>query len=594
MGTGGLCVVQEGRLFVGVGWASGQGPRADNQDFAGAWLGSETERARHGMVAALADGVSGGAAGRVAAELAVRALIEGYYAQPDTIGVASAVERVMAPYNRWLAAMGRGAGMAHSATTFTGLVIKGRRAHVLHVGDSRAWHLRGERLAQLTSDHTHSHPDRRHILLRALGLEDQLRLDHHELELVEHDRLLLTSDGVHGVLAPRRLADLMGARQSAQADADSIVAAALRAGGQDNATALVIDVVTLPRPDHDAIAGDLARLPILPPPAEGESVDGFRLDAMLADGRYTRLFRARDMLGGQQVVVKFPKLALLSQQGARAAFAREMLVGSRVASPFVGAAWPVAAERQTRLYGVQPYYEGVTLEQRLARPVALAEALSIAIALTRAVVALHRLRIIHRDIKPDNVILTGDGGLRLIDLGVARLPRVEDFTGDEIPGSPAYMAPEMFEGHAGDEATDQFALGVCLWRLFLGAWPYGEVEAFSRPRFRRPEPPGRLRPDLPAWLEAVLLRSVAVEPGERFDDAIDLLRALEGGAAVVRRPRRALPLIERDPVRFWQAVCALLLAALVVSWLGGRIRHGGFPGENRVEQVEPAAPLPKH
>jgi serine/threonine protein phosphatase PrpC len=122
--------------------------------------------------------------------------------------------------------------MAHTATTFTGLVMRGRRAHVLHVGDSRAWHLRGDRLAQITVDHTHSHPDRRHILLRALGLEDHLRMDHHELAVTEHDRLLLTSDGVHGVLSTRRLAGLLGARRSAQGDAEAIVEAALAAGGR--------------------------------------------------------------------------------------------------------------------------------------------------------------------------------------------------------------------------------------------------------------------------------------------------------------------------------------------------------------------------
>jgi serine/threonine protein phosphatase PrpC len=558
-------VVQDGRLLVSVGWASAQGPRADNQDFAGAWLGSETERARHGMVAALADGVSGGKGGRVAAELAVRTLIEGYYAQPDTIGVAAAVERVMAPYNRWLAAMGRGEGMVHAATTFTALVLRGRKGHVLHAGDSRAWHLRGERLVQVTADHTHSHPDRRHILLRALGLEDQLRLDYHELGLAEHDRLLLTSDGVHGVLGAGRLRDLLGVRRSAQGDAEVIVEAALGAGGQDNATVLVIDIVSLPALDHDTLAGDLAALPILPPPVEGESVDGFALERMLSDGRYTRLFAARDTVSGQDVVVKFPKLALLSETGARSAFTREMLVGSRVDSPFVGAAWPLAAERQTRLYGVQPYYPGPTLEQRLAHPVSLKEALRIAIMLTRGVAALHRLRIIHRDIKPDNVILTDEGGLRLIDLGVARLPRVEDFAGNEIPGSPAYMAPEMFDGHAGDEATDQFALGICLWRLFTGLWPYGEVEAFSRPRFRRPEALGKARPDLPAWLETVLMRCTAIAPEERYGDVIDLLRALEGGAAVARRPLRKPPLIERHPLRVWQALCLILLVALVVS-----------------------------
>lgn len=574
-GTGeGRIVAQAGRLWISVGWASMTGPRADNQDFAGAWLGNERERACHGVIAALADGVSGGKAGRVAAELAVRTLIEGYYAQPDTIGVASAVERVMAPYNRWLAAMGRGEGMAHTATTFTGLVVRGRRAHILHVGDSRAWHLRGERLAQITVDHTHSHPDRRHILLRALGLEDHLRMDHHELAVAEHDRMLLTSDGVHGVLAPRRLAGLLGARRSAQADAEAIVEAALAAGGQDNATALVIDVVSLPGIDHDAIAGDLAALPILPAPVEGESVDGFLLETLLADGRYTRLFRAQDTLGGQDVVVKFPKQALLSEHGARAAFTREMLVGSRVASPFVGAVWPVAAGRQSRLYGVQPYYAGETLEQRLERGMSLREGLRIAIAMTRGAAALHRLSIIHRDIKPDNVMLTADGGVRLIDLGVARLPRVEEFAASEIPGSPSYMAPEMFDGEAGSEATDQFALGVCLWRMFTGIWPYGEVEVFSRPRFRRPDAPGKARPDLPAWLEAVLMRCIAIDPAERFGDVVDLLRELEGGAAVNRRPLRPVPLIERYPLRFWQGLCALLLVALIVSLVRGHVCLG--------------------
>jgi serine/threonine protein kinase len=127
----------------------------------------------------------------------------------------------------------------------------------------------------------------------------------------------------------------------------------------------------------------------------------------------------------------------------------------------------------------------------------LREGLRIAIAMTRGVAALHRLSIIHRDIKPDNVMLTADGGVRLIDLGVARLPRVEEFAADEIPGSPSYMAPEMFDGEAGNEGTDQFALGVCLWRIFTQLWPYGQVEVFSRPRFRRPDPPARRGPICP-------------------------------------------------------------------------------------------------
>lgn len=549
------------------GTSSEQGVRPENQDFAGVYAATETERAGHGMIAALADGVSGAKGGRMAAELAVRSLIDGLYDQPDTIGVAAAVQRVMAPYNRWLAAMGRTEAMAHAATTFTALVLKGRKGHVCHVGDSRAWLFRDGRLQLLTQDHTRSHPDQRHILIRALGIEEALRLDHYELPLVEHDRLLLTSDGVHGSLSRRRLEKLLGARNSAQADAQAITMAALDAGSQDNVSAVVLDIVALPAVDHDSIAGDIGRLPIYDPPQAGDSVDGFRLDQLLSDGRYTRLFRATDTVNGQDVAIKFPKPALLSESGARLAFTREMLIGSRVASPFVGSAIAIPVERQSRLYGVQPFYDGQTLEQRLARPVSLAQGLGIAIQLTRAVAALHRLDIIHRDIKPENVMLPTGGGLKLVDLGVARLPRVDEFAGDEIPGTPSYLAPEMFGGERGSEATDQFALGVTLWRLFARTYPYGESEAFSRPRFRRLEPPSKARGELPGWLDAALMRCVAVDPAERFGDVVELLRRLEGGAAVARVALRPVPLVERHPVRFWQIVAALLAAALIGSHL---------------------------
>jgi len=555
----------EGRLQVAMGYVSAQGRREDNQDFVGLYEATETERARHGMIAALADGVGGAKGGRIAAELAVRALIEGLYDQPDTIGPAAAAQRVMAPFNSWLHAMGRTESMAHAATTFTALVIRGRRAHVLHVGDSRAWHYRDGRLTLLTQDHAHSHPDRRHILYRALGIEERLRLDHREIALAEHDRLLLTSDGVHGSLSLRRIEKLLGARNSAQADADALVEAALAAGSQDNASAVLLDIVALPAVDHDSLAGDLERLPIPGPPGAGESIDGFRLDEQIADGRYTRLFRATDSRTGQIVAIKFPKPALLSEGGARLAFMREMLVGSRVSSPFVAGVIMVPPDRQTRLYGVQPFYDGETIEARLARPVSLRQGLDIAIRLTRAVIALHRLDIIHRDIKPDNVILCADGGLKLIDLGVARLPRLDDFEANEIPGTPSYLSPEMFSGNPGDEATDQFALGVTLWRLFLRSYPYGEIEAFSRPRFRTPQPPGKTRPDLPAWLESVLMRVVAIDPADRFGDLVELLRALEGGAAVPRVVPGFVPLIERDPARFWQIVSVLLGIALLIS-----------------------------
>ncbi|MDE2412726.1 MAG: serine/threonine-protein phosphatase, partial [Sphingomonadales bacterium] len=259
----------DGELVVAAGFASLTGPRADNQDFGGVHLGTALERARHGIVAALADGVSGGKAGRVAAELAVRALVEGFYAMPDTLGAARAMQASLAAYNRWLYAQGRGDGMQNSATTLTALALRGRRAHLVHVGDSRAWRFSAGRLTCLTTDHVRPEPDLRHVLIRALGIEPELRLDHGDVELAEHDRLLLTSDGVHGALSPVKIAAILGENASAEATAQRLAEAAIEAGSRDNATALVLDMVRLPAPDHDGILAGLSDLPFVDPPRPG-------------------------------------------------------------------------------------------------------------------------------------------------------------------------------------------------------------------------------------------------------------------------------------------------------------------------------------
>lgn len=559
---------ETGELVVAAGFASQTGPRADNQDFGGVYLGTAGERARHGIVAAVADGVSGGKDGRVAAELAVRALIEGFYAMPETIGSARALHRPLDAYNRWLHAQARGEAMAASATTFTAFAVRGRQAHVAHVGDSRAWRFADDRLTLLTTDHVRPEPDLRHVLIRAIGLEADLRLDHTSIELAEHDRLLLTSDGVHGVLSAKIIAAILREGASAEASAERLVEAALNAGGRDNATALVLDVVRLPTPDHDGILAGLSALPFVEAPKPGESIDGFHVERVLSQGRHAVLLVAIDGEDGARVVLKFPRREILSERALRLAFAREILLGLRVSSPFVLGAHPVRRDRQSAIYGVQPLLEGETMEVRLerGRP-PLQAARQAAVQLTRAVAALHRIGVVHRDIKPENVMLLADGGLKLIDLGVARLPQVEDFHADEIPGTPGFMAPEQFEGNPGDDLTDQFALGVTLYRWFTGAWPYGEQEAFQRPRFGAPTPPSRHRPEIPSWLDEAILTALQPRREARFGDVIELLRELESGAALDRRKLRARPLIERNPLMFWQGLSALLGAGLLASLL---------------------------
>ncbi|WP_372695718.1 bifunctional protein-serine/threonine kinase/phosphatase [Immundisolibacter sp.] len=555
------------RLSVGVGVASAAGRRPRNEDFAAADRPAGA-RAGHEFAAALADGVGGGPGGRLAAEVTVRAFLDGYFGLPLTLGAERAAARSLQAINRWLHVQSRQCeSLRGMATTFSAVLLRGREGYVLHAGDSRVYRLREAQLQRLTEDHVHPHPDLRHVLRRAVALEDSVRADVSRHALRVHDRFLLCTDGVHGSLGDARIRAALMARQDPQTTAQQVIDAALDAGSRDNVTALVVDILSLPPLDQTGLEAALQALPLLPLPRVDDEVDGFRLLEQIADGRYSRLFRAQDQVEPRQVVLKFPHPRVAGEALYRQAFLREAAVAAQVRSPYVAEVLELAPGRQTRLYSVMPFYRGQTLEQRLRRgPLNLVDGIAVASRLGRAIDALHRRRIVHRDIKPDNVLLLPDGELRLLDLGVARLPGVQVSPDEDIPGTPTYLAPEMFEGNAGDEATDVYALGVTLYRLFTGHFPYGETEAFARPRFGRRQPLAHYRPDLPAWLDAVLARATAVQTTERYAHVADLVADLEhglsGGAGSAAVPRQ--PLYSRNPLRFWQGVSLVLLIVLLV------------------------------
>ena len=551
-----------------IGFASEKGKRPDNQDYAAARIGRPRLDSRRATVAAVADGVGGTKGGREAAELTVRGFFDGFFNLPASLGVRQASARALDSINSWIVGQSRvSPALEGMATTFTALVLDGRAGHCLHVGDSRAYRLREGALEQLTEDHVMGRGDFAHVLRRAVGLEDSVRLDHSTFPLRQHERYLLCSDGVHGALRESELKRILAARAAPDQTAQELVEAALDAGSADNCTAVVVDILDTPPAPEDEIADHFEHLPLLAPPEVGALLDDFRIDSLLADGRYARLMRAEDLRSGAQVVMKFPQAKVAEDSVFRRAFINEAFVAGRVRSPWIGETIEQPPERQTRLYSVMPFYDGETLESRLLRdpPIGQSEGALLATRIARAIAVLHRAGIIHRDIKPDNIMLLKDGGLKLLDLGVARLPQLEDFPPENIPGTPSYMAPELFVGAGGDEMSDLFALGVTLYRCFTRAYPYGEIEPFSKPRFGAPVSLAAKRPDLPAWLEAAVAKAIAVEPAKRYGDVLEFAFEIENGARL-NRPLAPKPsLYQKNPLLFWQALCALLAVLLLVA-----------------------------
>jgi serine/threonine protein phosphatase PrpC len=566
-----MATVETG-VRASVGFASKTGRRKDNEDFAGTLFGAELPDPRQEVIAAIADGIGGAKGGRIAAETAVRGFLDGFCDLPETMEVQRAGSKIIGALNGWINTMGRqDPNVAGMGCTLTALVLRGRIAHLLHVGDTRAYRLSGDRLTCLTTDHVRQDgTGRSNTLNRALGVEAEVRLDYASQPIALHDRFLLCSDGVHGFLPDQSIADILRERSAPEDTAGALVATALRSGSTDNCTALVLDVVALPTTGSADISAAILQLPIIPVPVRGETIDGYVLTALISDGRYTRLFGAQDEIEGGIVALKFPKPEIAGVDAYRAAFVREAWVGARVHNPWVGRVIELPPGRQTCLYTVMPLYQGELLETRLSRSPALGleEGRNIAVKLARAVAALHRAGIIHRDIKPDNVILEAGGSLKLIDLGVVRVPGLEEFSPENIPGTQAYMAPEMFEGEAGNEATDIYALGVTMFRAFTGQYPYGNLDATSPPRRDRPRDFSALRPDLPAWVQAALSRAIVVDPAKRYHDMTEFAFEMEAGPARAPTPiRRPRTLYERAPLQVWQGVAALLALALLVSLL---------------------------
>ncbi len=538
------------RLRLEFGLVSAQGRRSSNQDYIAFCPGPKG--GARGSVAVVADGLGGHKGGREAAETTVRAFIDGYFGAAAHLSPEQAARRSLEAVNGWVAAQGRcDTKLQGMATTFTALLFTGGAAHVIHVGDSRAYRLAASRLEQLTIDHLVDAGAMDIALQRAVGFEPQVRIDHSALDLAPRDRFLICSDGLHDVLSAARIAEILRGAGAPREAARQLKTAALDAGGADNVSALVVDILDTPPASRESLLGRLADAPFAPPPAAGETIDGFRLDALMAETQRHLIFRATDQVSGRLVAVKFPRRGE-QEAGRKAAFVQAAWVSFRVAHPVIAEAIMPPAGRQSRLYAVAPYYHGETLEARIRRgpPPSLSEGLAIARHLAQGLGHLHRRGVIHRAISADHVLLLDGGGVRLIGLGHAQGGEQQD--GPVATEGPE-AAPELARGGKANAQTDIYALGVTCFRMFTGADPAGDPRLLSR-----------LRPDLPSWLGAVLASAMADAPDQRPEDAFEFAYELERPAAA-EEPLRGKPFYERNPRLFWQMTSLALLIALIVS-----------------------------
>ncbi len=533
---------------------------------------NEPERSSKGILAAVADGVSGNQGGREAAEYTVRGLLADYYATPDTWPISLALDRVLSATNSWVQQQGSvRTELAGMATTLTCVVLRGGFYHFAHVGDSRLYLLRAGRLTRLTTDHVWDQAEMQHVLTRAIGMDSRITVDHGMGALQLRDVLLLATDGVWSALREYELTAHLSAlaRQELSPDdaAATLLQAAMAAGSTDNLTALLLRVDALPEQDlRDALSA-LQGLPVPPRFKPGQTIDDYRIDSVLHDSRTTLLYRVTELRTGRALVMKTLQPERADDAEEHRAFAHEEWLARRAVARFF--AQVITPASRSALYFLTTWHGGSTLQQQLDATVhfTIPDVIAHGTRLARAVGALHRRSILHRDIKPANVHLGDDGELRLLDFGVAQSGL--DTVAPSQAGTPSYLAPEQFEQAYASRQTDLYAVGVTLYLLLTRHFPYGEIEPFQRPRFGVPLPPTRYRPEVPLWLENLLLKAVARDCTERFETAEELLLALERGPSRALPTAPAVPLLQRDPTSVWRsvAIIAVVLNLLLLYLL---------------------------
>ncbi len=273
-------------------------------------------------------------------------------------------------------------------------------------------------------------------------------------------------------------------------------------------------------------------------PEIGETLDHYRLDAMVARSGMSTLYRATDLRDGRQVAIKVPHEELEADPVLLERFKREERIGQELDHP--GVVKTYDGEERSRVYMVIEWVEGKLLrsilnEQGLDREHSLpvGRAVKIALGICDAMDYMHKRGVVHRDLKPENIMVDGEDRIKLIDFGIAMKEDARRLTFVNMSatmGTPDYISPEQVKGQRGDQRSDIYSLGVMLYEMLTGETPFAgpnPLAVMNERVLHDPRPARKLRPEISLQLQEILNRALEREPRHRYATASEMAWELE-------------------------------------------------------------------
>lgn len=565
-------------LNVRIGGASDAGIKSVNQDAYAAHHAHGNALRLKGIVLAIADGVSHCNDSHIASQTSVTSFINDYYGTPDSWSVSYAVPKVLKAINSWLQQHNANAHRQRDTLlcTFSSLVIKSNQAHCFHVGDSRIYHLSENTFEQLTRDHQRKHNGHQY-LTRALGGELHLQVDYSHHSVQVGDRLLLSTDGIHEHLSDAEIQQIIShPNENLEELAQTLINQALRAGSDDNLTALIVEITELPQLSLTERFQQISQLLIPPVLEPGNSIDGYEVLEVLFSGTRSHLYLVQATDDQGTFVLKAPSLNFSEDIDYLEGFVREEWVGQQLNHPNVMKTFPSGKEKRF-LYLLCEHVPGQDLRQWMLdnpKPT-IDQVRQIVLQVIQALRALQRADMIHQDLKPENILIDQHGRVKLIDFGTvyaASISELDQPAAENTPlGAIGYCAPEYLAGESASVRSDLFSLAVICYEMLTGQLPYPSAKQSQSTLKSYAElsytPALHHRQDLPLWLEGCLRKALQPNPQHRYPALSEFQQDLTKPNKRLEAKIEHQPLLERNPLRFWQLLALFFLGMNIVQLL---------------------------
>ena len=565
------------KLEISLGSFSDKGIKADNDDCLASLIPESHVLKNKGIIIAIADGMSSSEAGKEASHACVNGFINDYYSTPDSWTVQHSTQKILSALNSWLYSRGHtdyqsAKGMV---TTLTILILKSTTAHIFHIGDSRIYRLRDGELEQLTRDHRVWISDEKNYLNRAMGIDLHLDIDYRKVPLEKNDIFLLSTDGIHDFIAAKTLKEILNSSSTSSYDSNFLNQKCAEIAQQassnhcnDNLSLQLLKIENLPLPEEEEILQKAHELPFPPPLEPGMILDGYEILKEIHASNRTQIYSARHQQTNKLVILKTPSVNFEDNEYFIEQFLHEEWAGKRIDSPYV--LQVITPEKKPHfLYYVTEHLEGVTLREWMQQnPLPSVDVvIPIVEQIAKGLRAFHRLEMLHQDLKPENIIISPKGKVKIIDFGSVKIAGINEMkksSDDEnnILGTVNYSAPEFYLGQSGGERSDLYSLAVITYELLNNSLPFGkempEKASYRQLSQLRYVASIHFNHMVPNWMDGAIKKALSLDIKLRHEDVFEFLHDLQHPNPHFLNTT-AIPLIERNPVLFWRSISVILL-----------------------------------